>query len=241
MSEHGIYRATNLTLADGQQSRFGLTQNGALRVFAEGGPSGTAANQVQGTSASGAADDGSNPVKMGGRVTTTGLTFTNGQRADLQMDANGGVATYLKVPGVNIPVSAPAAPADNETAGAYGITTYARGQVFNGTGWDKTRGDTTGLWTVPGVLPAAANRSGTTSATANTSTLLAAANPARRGLNIQNISANTIGINEFGGAAAIGTAGTYTIPAGGSASVRTTSAINVAGSAASSPYTATEF
>jgi len=131
MSEHGIYRATNLTLADGQQSRWGLTQRGALRISAEG-------------------SDG--------------------------------------------------APMGQLTAGT--------------------------------------DRSGTAG---TSSTTLASANTARKGLNIQNISANTIGINEFGGVAAIGTAGTYTVPAGGSTNIRTTNLITVVASAASSAYTATEF
>jgi len=131
MSEHGIYRATNLTLADGQQSRWGLTQRGALRISAEG-------------------SDGS-PM---------------------------------------------------------------------------------------GQLTAGTDRSGTAGTSSAT---LAPANTARKGLNIQNISANTIGVNEFGGTAAIGTAGTYTIPAGGSTNIRTTNAVTVVASAASSAYTATEF
>lgn len=96
-------------------------------------------------------------------------------------------------------------------------------------------------YTQSGALPAGTNRSGTTSGTAGTSTTLAAANSARRGLNIQNISTGNIGINEFGGAAAIGTAGTYTVAAGGSINVRTNGQINVVGSAASLAYTATEF
>lgn len=80
------------------------------------------------------------------------------------------------------------------------------------------------------------------SSTAGTSsTMLAAANTARRGLNIQNISANNIGINEVGGTAAIGTPGTYTLAAGASFNVRTNQQVNVIASAAGSAYTATEF
>ncbi len=85
------------------------------------------------------------------------------------------------------------------------------------------------------------DRSGTTSATANTSTTLAPANTARRGLVIQNISANPMGINEVGGAAAIGSAGTYTVPAGGSVRINTNRAVTVVSGTASQLYTATEF
>ena len=87
-------------------------------------------------------------------------------------------------------------------------------------------------------LAAGTDRSGTAG---TTSTTLAAANTARRGLNVQNISANNLGINEFGGTAAIGTAGTYTLAAGATINVRTNRLITVIASAAASAYTATEF
>lgn len=87
-------------------------------------------------------------------------------------------------------------------------------------------------------LNSGTDRSGTVG---TTSTQLAAANTARRGLNVQNTSTGTLGINEVAGAAVIGGAGTYTIPAGGSFNVRTTQRINVIGSAAGLTYTATEF
>jgi hypothetical protein len=86
-------------------------------------------------------------------------------------------------------------------------------------------------------LAAGTDRSGTAG---TSSTTLAAPNNARRSLNIQNISANTLGINEFGGTAAIGSPGTYTVAAGASLNVRTRNAITVIASAASSAYTATE-
>ncbi len=87
-------------------------------------------------------------------------------------------------------------------------------------------------------LPAGTDRSGTAG---TSSTQLAAANSARRGLNIQNTSANTLGINEFGGPAAIGSSGTYTLAAGASINVRTNRQVNVIASAAGSTFTATEF
>jgi len=86
-------------------------------------------------------------------------------------------------------------------------------------------------------LPAGTDRSGTVDTTSKT---LAAANSSRRSLNIQNISANTLGVNEFGAAAAIGSPGTYTLAAGATLNVRTRNAVTVIASAASSAYTATE-
>lgn len=87
-------------------------------------------------------------------------------------------------------------------------------------------------------LPAGTDRSGTAT---TTSSNLAAANTARRGLNVQNIGANNIGVNEFGSAAAIGTAGTYTLAPGATMNVRTNRAVTVIAATASTAYTATEF
>lgn len=87
-------------------------------------------------------------------------------------------------------------------------------------------------------LPAGTDRSGTATTTSGT---LAAANSTRRGLNIQNVGANNIGVNEFGGAASIGTAGTYTLTPGSSMNVRTNRLVTVIAATASTAYTATEF
>lgn len=87
-------------------------------------------------------------------------------------------------------------------------------------------------------LPAGTDRSGTA---ATTSGSLAPANTSRRALNIQNIGANNIGVNEFGGTAAIGTSGTYTIAPGGSLNVRTNRAITVIAATSATAYTATEY
>lgn len=93
-------------------------------------------------------------------------------------------------------------------------------------------------YTQSGALTGGTDRSGTAGTSSGT---LAPANANRRGLNIQNISANTLGINEFGGTAAIGSPGTYTVAAGATINVRTSNAISVIASAAGSAYTATEF
>lgn len=49
---------------------------------------------AQGTVASGAADSG-NPVKVGGRYNASTPTLSDGQRADLQLDASGNTKVYL--------------------------------------------------------------------------------------------------------------------------------------------------
>lgn len=100
--------------------------------------------------------------------------------------------------------------------------------------------DSFGNETSVSTLPAATDRSGTIT-TANTSQTLAAANPARRYLGIQNVSTGPLGVNEMGGAAVIGNAGTYTVAAGGSLSVRTNRLITIIGATAGQAFTATEY
>jgi hypothetical protein len=94
------------------------------------------------------------------------------------------------------------------------------------------------LYVQPSNLPAGTDRSGTANTTA---TVLAAANASRHGLNVQNIGANNIGINETGGTAAIGTPGTYTLTPGSSTNVRTNRAISVIAVTGATAYSATEF
>lgn len=92
--------------------------------------------------------------------------------------------------------------------------------------------------TTSSALPTGTDRSGTAT---TSSAPLAAANAARRGLNIQNIGANNIGVNEFGGTAAIGTAGTYTLVPQATMNVRTAGAVNVIAATGATAYTATEW
>lgn len=89
-------------------------------------------------------------------------------------------------------------------------------------------------------LTAGVDKSGTITA-GGASQQLAAANTARLALTIQNISGGDLGINEMGGTAAIGTAGTYTLPAGASAEVHTNRLVNIIGATTGQAFTATEF
>lgn len=96
--------------------------------------------------------------------------------------------------------------------------------------------------TVPvtqGALTTGTSRSGT--ATTTSGGLNVASNANRRGLVGQNISAVVIGFNEFGGAAAIGTAGTYTVAAGSSFSVSTTGLVNFIAASGTAAVTMTEY
>lgn len=87
-------------------------------------------------------------------------------------------------------------------------------------------------------LGAGTDRSGTANTTASQ---LAGANAKRLGLNIQNVGSNNLGINEVGGTAAIGSAGTYTLAPGATMNVRTNRAVSIIAATGATAYTATEF
>jgi len=91
----GVYNLGALTLNDNDSSCLQLDATGALKaVLSTTGAAviGANANQVQGNSASGAADVG-NPVKVGGIYNLSAPTFTDGMRGDLQLDASGNLKT----------------------------------------------------------------------------------------------------------------------------------------------------
>lgn len=88
-------------------------------------------------------------------------------------------------------------------------------------------------------LTAGTNRSGT--ATTTSGGLSVAANSARKGLVGQNIGANNIGFNEFGGTAAIGTAGTFTVTPGTSFSISTTNLVNFIAATGNTAVSMTEY
>ena len=90
-----------------------------------------------------------------------------------------------------------------------------------------------------GFLPAATDRSG--SATTTSGGLTVAANANRRGLVGQNISAVNIGYNEFAGTAAIGTAGTFTVPPNASFVVSTNRAVNFIAASGTAAVSLTEY
>lgn len=73
-------------------------------------------------------------------------------------------------------------------------------------------------------LPTGTNRSGTAGTTSGA--LNVPANPARKSLVGQNVSAVDIGINEFGGVAVIGEADTYTVAPNQAFSISTQNLIN---------------
>lgn len=87
-------------------------------------------------------------------------------------------------------------------------------------------------------LPATTDCSGT--ATTTSGGLSVPANSARKFLVGQNISSVNIGFNEQGGTAAIGTAGTYTVPAGQAFSISTNKLVNFIAASGTAAITMTE-
>lgn len=203
-----------------------------------GSGAGSTAQTVQGNSTDNTADSG-NTVKVGGLVNTTAPTQqVTGVRTPFWVSARGSlIVGGVSATGADATANNSLTAVTNPGGGAGGPLVSAS-FVFNGTSWDRQRGDATGTYFVDGFRPAGTDRSA--SAT-TTSTQLAAANTARRGLEIQNIGANNVGINEFGNTAAIGTAGTYTLAPGASMRVRTNRAVTMIAATATTALTATEW
>lgn len=88
-------------------------------------------------------------------------------------------------------------------------------------------------------LSAGADRSGSIVA-ANVPQAMVAANPNRRSLTGQNISANDLWINETGGVAAIATPGSYRIATFETFAIATNRAVSVIGGTLGQSWTATE-
>lgn len=121
--------------------------------------------QVVGNVASGAADSG-NPVKVGGIFQTTPSTVTNGQRSNIQVDANGNLRSN-QVSGTvtgadnvaNTAINGTLPPASSTAATQLNPTANF---VFDGAAWDRMPGTSAGgvSTTVVAALPAGNNNIG---------------------------------------------------------------------------------
>lgn len=224
------------TIADGADVAEGATTATAY-TDRTGAANGTVVSLLKGlftgfvgNVASGTADSG-NPVKIGG-VSNTGTptVLTNGSRGDLWMSANGAVVVAgLQISGGD------AAPNTNlvsivgtQAAGSQRLLTVAN-SVFNGTTWDRARGDTNGSYAV-------SKGSGTfataQAAVTTTAAQIVAARAGRGSVKIQNLGTTDIylgntGVTTTTGDLLVGTKGaSVTIP--------TTAAIFAIGAAAGS-------
>jgi hypothetical protein len=88
-------------------------------------------------------------------------------------------------------------------------------------------------------LTAGTNRSGSIT-TGGTAQQLAAANTARRSLTGQNISIDSLWINEVGGTAAADTAGSFEVEPGDTFEISTNRAISIVGATTGQAWTAVE-
>ena len=93
---------------------------------------------VIGSIASGVADDGSEPVKIGGVYRVTKPTFTDGMRGDIQVDQKGRIGVVLgQADGTaNAGVSAQN---DALSAATGGIVAIAEQYLWNGASFDRAR------------------------------------------------------------------------------------------------------
>lgn len=111
------------------------------------GATGDSADQIQGNVAAATADSGS-PVKVGGVYNTALPTLTDGQRGNLQLSPNGAAmvavgsrATSADAVSNTTTLIRASDGANAGGLGYLGIFPFA----FNGTTWDRFRGDTNGI------------------------------------------------------------------------------------------------
>lgn len=134
-----------------------------------------------------------NPTTIGGQVQTTPLTMgANGQSEPAQMDLFGGLYVVLKAPGLAVfPYLATNADGVAAVSSTSRVAAINFPMVFNGTTFDRARGDTTGAW-VKTAPQLGTDRSITAT---TTSQQLMAANTLRVKFVIFNGSAVAVNIN----------------------------------------------
>ena len=92
-----------------------------------------------GNAAAGTTDSGS-PVKVGGVFRSATPAYTDGQRGDAQITSNGSLyVDFARAANQRSPTT------DANTAST-GLNTYSQNVVFNGTTWDRQRGNTVGTF-----------------------------------------------------------------------------------------------
>jgi len=133
--------AGNLRVLVGNTS-IAVTQSGTWNIGTL--TSITNAVDVVGNVASGATDAG-DPVKIGAVYNSTLPTLTSGQRGDIQISSRGILLSALSAQnGTTIGVNT----SSDGASPAIGLNVTAQSQAWNGTTWDRVRGDTTGAYSV---------------------------------------------------------------------------------------------
>ena len=99
-----------------------------------------------------------NPVPVGGRHSTTTPTFSDGDRVEARFTNRGEQIVALSLGGSQVGVSS--APGDALTNTQNTLITVGKGYVFNGTDWDRARGNSTGGAFVQGAIASGSADSG---------------------------------------------------------------------------------
>ena len=136
---------------DGLETLVAATNTALGTPFQAGGSIGNTSFISTGNAASGATDSG-NPVKIGGRYNSTLPTLTDGQRGDAQLGTRGSLSVQLVRADSATPVGSTPSGADGGTNSYNGLIASAYNHNFNGTTWDRGRGDTSGQVNQPYAL-----------------------------------------------------------------------------------------
>ena len=203
------YRATPPTLTDGQLSLLRVDSAGALVTTGGGGgmvaidqttPGTTNGIVATGNVASGAADSG-NPVKAGGVFNTTPATLTTGQRGDLQLSSKGLLRVVLGDGSggtTNLSTIINSAQ-DSLLNGQNGVVTFGLNSFYNGSTWDRQRGDANGAVIQAGLSSTFWNYAAATGGIVNTTTAVTI--KAAAGASVRNyLKTLTIAHDTLGGA-----------------------------------------
>lgn len=127
-----------------------LGADGSTLAVVNGG-----ALNVGGNVASGVADSG-NPVKVGGRYNSAGITLLDGQRGDLQLNPKGEIAVSFG--GGNQGSDGAGNPVTVQDGLGVARNLATDPFLFNETGWDRQRGNTTAALIAAGTTNTQSNK-----------------------------------------------------------------------------------
>lgn len=129
---------------------------------------------VQGTSASGVADDATPPLKVGAVYQDTPDTYTNAQRGNVHIDPRGNLRAQIvtvKIGGSDGIANANVGFANDRDFGGNSQTLLGvAGSNYNGSGWDRVRGDANGTVTQPALSSTFWNYAAASGGITNTTT-----------------------------------------------------------------------
>lgn len=193
---------------------------------------------ADGTPTGGGGGSQTSPTIVGGEYATTLPTLTNGQTDALQLTTNGKVVVALTNSTGSQEVAVATPTTDALSTANAGVTTRTFNYVFNGSSFDRMRGDTVSMFS----RNAPRTKSGSALTAASTTSQQAfAANSLRTRLLIQNQDA-AINIFVNLGAAATTGGGSLRIGPGGSLDITGTSeVVNIIAASGTPAITAWEF